>query len=45
MINKAVFGTGPKDVDILGKGVYNQYGVGENGFNISSLSICDALFL
>ena len=32
MINKAVFGTGPKDVDVLGKGVYNQYGVGESGF-------------
>lgn len=35
-ISKAVFGVGPKDAKILGKGVYNQYGVAESGFNISS---------
>ena len=35
-IIKAVFGNGPKDIALLGKGVYNQYGIGENGFNISS---------
>jgi hypothetical protein len=35
-ITKAVFGQGPKDVTVLGKGVYNQYGVGELGFNVSS---------
>jgi hypothetical protein len=35
-ITRAVFGTGPKDVTMLGKGVYRQYGVGQNGFNISS---------
>jgi len=35
-IAKAVFGQGPKDMAILGKGVYNQYGVAENGFNITS---------
>ena len=35
-IIKAVFGNGPKDISLLGKGVYNQYGIGENGFNISS---------
>jgi hypothetical protein len=32
----AVFGNGPKDADKLGKGVIRQYGVGEDGFNISS---------
>jgi len=36
MIANAVFGKGSKDSTILGKGVYNRYGVGENGFNISS---------
>ena len=35
-ISKAVFGNGPKDLQLLGKGVYNQYGIGEQGFNISS---------
>ena len=35
-IIKSVFGNGPKDISLLGKGVYNQYGIGENGFNISS---------
>jgi mRNA (guanine-N7-)-methyltransferase len=35
-ISKAVFGSGPKDAQLLGKGVYNQYGVAEGGFNISS---------
>ena len=33
---KAIFGNGPKDLQLLGKGVYNQYGVGEQGFQISS---------
>ena len=32
----AVFGNGPKDESILGKGVYEQYGKGKEGFNISS---------
>ena len=36
LISKAVFGNGPKDQQLLGKGVYNQYGIGEQGFNISS---------
>lgn len=31
-----IFGNGPKNELLLGKGVYNQYGVGENGFNVSS---------
>ena len=35
-IARAVFGNGPKDLSLLGKGVYNQYGVGEKGFQISS---------
>jgi len=35
-VAKAVFGQGAKDITELGKGVYNQYGVGEQGFNISS---------
>ena len=35
-ISKAVFGTGPKDITLLGKGVYKQYGVSQEGFNISS---------
>ena len=36
MITNAIFGNGPKDVNKLGKGVYNQYGKGAQGFNISS---------
>ena len=35
-IARAVFGTGPKDLNLLGQGVYNQYAVGHDGFNISS---------
>ena len=35
-ITKAVFGSGPKDVTLLGKGVYKQYGISQEGFNISS---------
>ena len=35
-IVKAVFGQGPKDLSLLGKGVYNQYGVAERGFNVTS---------
>jgi hypothetical protein len=35
-IIKAVFGNGPKDISLLGKGVYNQYGIAETGFNVSS---------
>lgn len=36
MIIKAVFGNGPKDRKLLGQGVYKNYGIAENGFNISS---------
>lgn len=35
-ITNAVFGTGTKDADKLGKGVYNQYGVGSEGFDVVS---------
>ena len=35
-INNAIFGTGPKDAELLGKSVYKNYGVGQEGFNISS---------
>ena len=35
-VNKAIFGMGPKDETKLGKGVYKQYGKGENGFHICS---------
>jgi len=35
-ITNAVFGTGPKDAGLLGRGVYNQYGVANSGFQISS---------
>ena len=35
-VNKAIFGMGPKDETKLGKGVYRQYGAGENGFHICS---------
>jgi len=35
-IANAIFGKGPKDVSLLGKGVYRSFGIGANGFNISS---------
>jgi hypothetical protein len=35
-ITNAVFGKGAKDATLLGKGVYKQFGVGANGFNVSS---------
>ena len=35
-ISRAIFGQGTKDVNILGKGVYKYYGIGESGFQISS---------
>ncbi len=36
MITSAVFGNGPKDERVLGKGVYKNYGIGATGFNVSS---------
>lgn len=35
-IVQAVFGNGPKDETSLGKGVYNQYGRGKEGFDLVS---------
>jgi hypothetical protein len=35
-IADAVFGNGPKDAKLLGDGVYKQYGVAQDGFNVSS---------
>uniref|UniRef100_A0A6C0BSJ1 mRNA (guanine-N(7))-methyltransferase n=1 Tax=viral metagenome TaxID=1070528 RepID=A0A6C0BSJ1_9ZZZZ len=35
-ITRAVFGDGPKDATIIGKGVFKHYGKGKNGFNITS---------
>ena len=36
-IIKAIFGEGAKNEIVLGKGVYNNYGIAHNGFNISSI--------
>ena len=36
-IIKALFGEGAKNEVVLGKGVYNNYGIAQNGFNISSI--------
>jgi len=35
-VTRAVFGEGPKDPEVLGEGVYRQYGKGTGGFNVSS---------
>jgi hypothetical protein len=35
-IARAIFGNGPKDRKVLGDGVYKRYGVGQEGFNVSS---------
>lgn len=35
-IVSAITGKGPKDIAQLGKGVYRQYGVGKDGFNVVS---------
>jgi len=44
-IVRAVFGNGPKDAKFLGQGVYNQYGVGAKGFNVSSCQFALHYFL
>lgn len=36
-ISRAVFGKGPKDKTLLGEGVYRQYGIATDGFQISSI--------
>ena len=33
----AVLGIGTKNESILGKGVYKNYGIAHNGFNVSSI--------
>lgn len=35
-ITRAIFGDGPKDAKKLGKGVFRQYGKGEEGFDVVS---------
>ena len=35
-ISNAVFGNGSKDKDELGDGVYRNFGIGKDGFNVSS---------
>ena len=35
-ISNAIFGQGPKDRTELGEGVYKHYGIGEEGFHVSS---------
>lgn len=35
-ITRAIFGDGPKDAKKLGKGVFRQYGKGEDGFDVVS---------
>ena len=44
-ITKAIFGDGPKEPEIIGKGVAKQYGKGEDGFNISSCQFAVHYFL
>jgi len=36
-ITRAVFGQGPKDAKVLGQGVYKNYGVATDGFDICSI--------
>jgi hypothetical protein len=36
-ITRAVFGQGPKDAKVLGQGVYKQYGVAADGFDVCSI--------
>ena len=35
-IMKAIYGEGPKDESVLGKGIYKKYGMIEDGFNVVS---------
>jgi hypothetical protein len=36
MVAEALFGKGPKDEVLLGKGIYKRYGIAQTGFHISS---------
>jgi hypothetical protein len=44
-ITSAIFGHGTKDPEKIGKGVARQFGVGEDGFNISSCQFAVHYFL
>ena len=44
-IINAVFGEGPRDKELLGEGVYKQYGKAKEGFNISSCQFAFHYFL
>ena len=44
-ITKAVFGTGTKDEEKLGKGVFRQFGKGQEGFHISSCQFAIHYFM
>jgi hypothetical protein len=44
-ISSALFGTGPKDPETIGKGVARQYGKYDEGFNISSCQFAVHYFL
>lgn len=44
-IANAIFGNGPKDSKFLGEGVYKRYGIGHDGFNISSCQFALHYFL
>ena len=44
-ITSAIFGNGTKDPEKIGKGVARQYGVGEDGFNVSSCQFALHYFL
>jgi len=35
-VSNAVFGVGPKDKTLIGDGVYKNFGIGANGFNVGS---------
>lgn len=37
LILRAIFGEGAKDADLLGRGVYNAYGKGADGFDVCSV--------
>lgn len=44
-ITKAIFGVGSKDPEVIGKGVARQYGVAQEGFNVSSCQFALHYFL
>ncbi len=44
-ITKAIFGYGPKEPEKIGKGVARQYGIAQEGFNVSSCQFALHYFL